>query len=227
MAEKDDKALPRELPERYVITVGRRMGSGGRVLGKMLADKLGIAFYDKELLLDAAKRSGLCPEMFERNDERRPHFFSGLFSFAMGLNVMSTYTASSINDDALYKAQCDFIHEIAQAGPCVIVGRTADYVLRDLPNVVNIFVHADIDDCIERIMERDPSLTHEQARRLAEKTNRLRANFYNFYTDKQWGDSSAYDLTFNSSTMPLEHIVDLTVDYLHRRLGNKEVSNKK
>lgn len=206
-----------ELPEKYVITVGRRMGSGGRALGRMLADKLGIAFYDKELLLDAAKRSGLCPEMFERNDERRPHFISGLFSFNMGMGPIASYTASSISDDALYKAQCDFIHEIADKGPCVIVGRTADYVLRDTPNVVNIFIHADIEDCAKRIAGREPNLNYEQAKRLAEKTDKLRAGFYNFYTDKRWGDSSAYDMTFNSSKMSLEDISDLVVDYLKRR----------
>lgn len=197
------------------------MGSGGRKLGRMLADRLGIAFYDKELLLDAAKRSGLCPEMFERNDERRPHFINGLFSFNMGLSAMSAFTSSSISDDALYKAQCDFIHEIAEKGPCVIVGRTADYVLRDTPNVINIFIHADIDDCARRIVGREPSLNLEQARRLAEKTNKLRAGFYNFYTDKRWGDSSGYDMTFNSSTMSLEDIVDLIVDYLRHRFNIK------
>lgn len=197
------------------------MGSGGRKLGRMLADRLGIAFYDKELLLDAAKRSGLCPEMFERNDERRPHFINGLFSFNMGLSAMSAFTSSSISDDALYKAQCDFIHEIAEKGPCVIVGRTADYVLRDTPNVINIFIHADIDDCARRIVGREPSLNMEQARRLAEKTNKLRAGFYNFYTDKRWGDSSGYDMTFNSSTMSLEDIVDLIVDYLRHRFNIK------
>ena len=221
MADSDKQTVKQAssgLPDKYVITVGRRMGSGGRALGRKLADKLGIAFYDKELLLDAAKRSGLCPEMFERNDERRPHFISGLFSFNMGLSSMATYTSSTISDDSLYKAQCDFIHEIAAAGPCVIVGRTADYVLRDTPNVVNIFVHADLDDCARRIAEREKNLSFEQARKLAEKTNKLRAGFYNFYTDKRWGDSSGYDMTFNSSTMKLDDIADLVIDYLHKRL---------
>ena len=205
------------LPEKFVITVGRRMGSGGRTVGKMLAEKLGVAFYDKELLLDAAKRSGLSPEVFERNDERRPHYISGAFAFNMGFSAMSAYTLSSISDDTLYKAQCDFIHEIADKSPCVIVGRTADYVLRDNPNVVNIFVHADMDDCAKRVNERDPSLNYDQARRLVEKTNKLRSGFYNFYTDKRWGDSASYDITFNSSTTPLEDIADMVIEYLHRR----------
>lgn len=210
------------LPDRYVITIGRRMGSGGRLLGRKLADRLGIAFYDKQLLLDAAKRAGLCPAMFEKNDERRPHFISGLFNFNMGMSAMSTYTASTISDDALYKAQCDFIHEIASRGPCVIVGRTADYVLRDTPNVVNIFVHADIEDCAKRIVRRQPELTVDQARKYAEKTDKLRAGFYNFYTDKRWGDSSSYDITFNSSTTSLDDIVEIIIEYLKLRLKDKK-----
>lgn len=209
----------KKLPEKYVITVGRRMGSGGRALGRLLADKLGIDFYDRELLLEVSKKSGLCPQMFERNDERRPHFISGLFSFNMGMGPVATMTTSSISDDALYKAQCDFIHEIADKGPCVIVGRTADYVLRDTPNVINIFINADLDDCATRMVRRDPTLSHEQAKRLAEKTNKLRAGFYNFYTDKRWGDSGSYDITFNSSTMSLEDIADMVIDYLYRRLA--------
>lgn len=227
MTEKDKTPLTEagtrpSLPDKYVITIGRRMGSGGRMVGRKVADRLGIKFYDRELLEDAAKRAGLCPSMFERNDERRPHYISGLFSFNMGLTPVATYTSSAISDDALYKAQCDFIRELATKEPCVIVGRTADYVLRDNPNVLNVFVHADLEDCARRIIERDPSLNREQALRLAEKTNKLRASFYNFYTDKRWGDTSGYDLALNSSTTSLDDIVDTIIDFLYRRLKNQE-----
>ncbi len=213
------------LPEKYVITVGRQLGSGGRLLGRLLAERLGIAFYDKELLMQAAASAGLSAEFFERNDERRPQFISGLFSFNMGMNPVAWFdNASSINDDALYKAQCDFMHHIAEQGPCVIVGRSADYVLRDVPNLVNVFVHATKEDCVRRVMSRDSSKTAEQARQFVEKTNKLRANFYNFYTDKRWGDSTSYDLTFNSSVLSLEKIADLIVQYLYVRF---DASNQK
>ena len=206
------------LPDKYVITVGRQMGSGGRQLGRILADRLGIAYYDKELLLQAARAAGLSPEFFEHSDERRPHFISGLFSFNMGHNPMSIYDGSStIGDDALYRAQCDFIHSIAQQGPCVIVGRSADYILRDVPNVVNIFVHASKEDCVRRVMERDPSKSADQARSFVEKTNKLRANFYNFYTDKKWGDATSYDLCLNASTMSLDDIATVVQAYLETR----------
>lgn len=213
-------------PEKYVITIGRQMGSGGRLLGRLLADRLGIAFYDKELLMQAAQAAGLSPEFFERNDERRPHFIAGLFPFNMGISPVSLFDgASVVGDDALYKAQCDFMHRIAAQGPCVIVGRSADYVLRDLPNVVNIFVHADRADCIRRVVERDPSKTPEQAGAFVDKSNKLRSNFYNFYTDKRWGDAASYDLTFNSSLLPLDVIADITVEYLRERFAHANQSS--
>ncbi len=210
----------KKLPEKYVITVGRSFGSGGRALGRLLADKLGIAFYDKELLVQAAEKAGMSPEYFERNDERVPKFFSGLFSFNHGYNPMSFYAGtSSITSDGIYQAQCDFIHEIADNGPCVIVGRSADYVLRDVDNVVNIFVHAPMADCVRRILARAERLTECDARNLAEKTNKVRAAFYNFYTDKRWGAASSYDLTIDSSLMPLDECADFIIEYLYRRIG--------
>lgn len=205
------------IPQKYVITIGRSMGSGGRSVGRLLADRLGIAFYDKELLSDAAKHAGLSPRFFENNDERRPHFISGLFTFNLGVNPVTSFAEpSSISDDRLYKAQCDFIHDIANAGPCVIVGRSADYVLRDTPNVLNVFIHANRDDCARRIADRTPGLSLDQARRVAEKADKLRAGYYNFYTDKRWGDSSSYDLCLNSSTMSLEQIVDIIIFRLNQ-----------
>lgn len=213
-------AKEKKLPEKYVITVGREFGSGGRALGRKIADKLGIAFYDKELLVEAAKKAGMSPEYFERNDERMPKFFSGLFSFNHGYNPMSYYAgSSSISSDSIYQAQCDFIHDIANAGPCVIVGRSADYVLRDVDNVVNIFVHADMEDCVKRIVERADTLTADDARNLARRTNKIRAAFYNFYTDKRWGAASSYDLCINSSLLPLDEAADFIIEYIYRRLG--------
>lgn len=203
------------LPEKYVITVGRSFGSGGHILGRLIADKLGIGFYDRELLLKAAEKAGMSPEYFERNDERIPRFFSGLFSFSHGYSPMSYYAGpSSISSDGIYQAQSDFIHEIADAGPCVIVGRTADYVLRDVDNVVNIFVHAPMDSCVRRILDRADSLTADDARNLAERTNKARAAFYNFYTDKRWGAAESYDLCIDSSRMPLDESADFVIDYL-------------
>jgi cytidylate kinase len=206
--------------KHYVITIGRTFGSGGRALGRLLADKLGIDYYDKELLVEAAKKSGLSREYFERNDERTPSFISGLIPFSLGFNPMAWYNdPSSISSDNIYKAQSDLIHELAERGSCVIVGRSADYVLRDVDNVVNIFVHAPIEHCVDRIVGRNECKSRAEAQALAEKTNKLRANYYNFYTDKRWGDAASYDLCFNSSLLPMEGMVEVIAKYIEKRLG--------
>lgn len=203
---------------KYVITIGRQFGSGGRQLGMALAKALGIPYYDKELMLEAAKKAGMSPEFFERKDERMPTFLSGIFSFSMGFNPMAWYQGStSISDDAIYHSQSEVIKTIADRGPCVIVGRSADYVLRDRPNVINIFVHAPMDVCVRRIMERSDCNDEDSARMLAEKTNKLRANYYNFYTDKRWGMAAGYDLTFDSSLVPMDAMVDIICRYVKLR----------
>lgn len=202
----------------FVITIGRQFGSGGRELGKKLADKLGIRYYDKELLCEAAKNAGVSEEFFEKSDEKFPRFFSGLFSFTMGYNPYTLYSGStSISDDSLYKAQSDFIRSVADKESCVIVGRSADYVLRDHPRCVNVFVHAPLEECVKRIMGRGDKPTEEKARAMAEKTNKLRANYYNFYTDKVWGDAKSYDITVDSSLLPMDDVVEVIVDYIRRR----------
>lgn len=207
------------LPEKYVITIGRTFGSGGRALGKLIADKLGIGFYDKMLLVKAAEKAGYDLSFFEKSDERVPKIMGGIVPFAMGFYPMSWVgDSSSSGGDKVYKAQCDFIHELAATEPCVIVGRSADYVLRDMENVVNIFVHAPIEDCARRVVERNERTSLDEAKNLAEKTNKLRANFYNFYTDKRWGAAQSYHLTIDSSMLPLDQIADLVIEYVKKRL---------
>lgn len=208
--------------ENYVITIGRQFGAGGRELGKTLAAKLGIAYYDKELLLEAAKEAGVSPEFFEKADERFPTFISGLFSFNLGANPMSFYAGStSISDDSIYKAQCDVIKSLVSRGSCVIVGRSADYVLRGYPRVANIFVHAPIDVRCRRIMGRrsadERELTLARTRAMAERTDKLRSNYYNFYTDKRWGDARSYDLTLDSSLLPMDALADIVIAYIGAR----------
>ncbi len=205
---------------RVVITVGRQFGSGGREFGLRLATRYGLKYYDKELLSEAARRSGVAREFFEKSDERAPSFVDGLFSFAVGMNPLSYFQGSTaIGDDSIYRAQSDFIHQLAHQESCVIVGRTADYVLRDDPHLVSIFVHADEDDAIERICRREPELTRDKARSRMNRINRLRANYYNFFTDKTWGAAASYDLTFNTSLLPMDQLVEFTADYIRRRFG--------
>ena len=207
--------------KKFVITIGRQFGSGGRELGRILSQKLGIPFYDKELLLQAAQHAGVNPDYFVNNDERVPRFINGAIPFAFGVSAMPWYAGtSSISDDSIYRTQSDFIRHIADQGPCIIVGRSADYVLRDFPDVISVFVHAPMDECVRRIISRLDTKDPAAARRLAERTNKLRANYYNFYTDRRWGDAATYDLTFNSALLPIDEIADLVIAYLNRRLSH-------
>ncbi len=204
--------------QNYVITIGRQFGSGGRELGKLLAERLGIGYYDKELLCQAAKQSGISEEIVARSDERFPSFWGGVLTFNHGYGSMACYQgSSSISDDNIYKAQSDVIRKIAENESCVIVGRSADYVLRNHPRCLNIFVHASIEARIERILRRGDCCSKEEARARSEKTNKLRAHYYNFYTDKTWGDATSYDLTIDSSQMPINDIVEIIAEYVHRR----------
>lgn len=206
--------------KKFVITIGRQFGSGGRELGKLLASTFGIEYYDKELLQEAAKQAGMSPEFFAQSDERAPSFLSGMFAVGTGYNPASCYScSSSLTGDSVYCAQSEFIRKIANEKSCVIVGRSADYVLREHPRCVNIFVHSSEEDCIARIMRRGDKPTPEQARTIAHKTNKLRANYYNFYTDKRWGDAASYDLTLNTSLLKMEDAVAIIAEYIRRRFN--------
>lgn len=205
--------------DNLVITIGRQFGSGGRELGRKIADLLGIKYYDKELLSHAASDAGLSEEFVEHNDERFPRFISSALSFSMGFSNMSWYqNPTSISADSIYESQAEAIRQLAASGPCVIVGRSADYVLRDNPRIVNIFVHADPETCIDRILSRSKEITSRQkANQLRERTNKLRANYYNFYTDKRWGDAASYDLCFDTSRLPTDAIAQLVANYISLR----------
>lgn len=213
-------------PKRYVITIGRTFGSGGRELGRLTAEKLGISFYDKMLLVKAAEKAGLRPEFMAHNDEKAPSFF-GITS-PLGLGFYSGGGASgwvndpgALNAERIYQAQSEFMHDLAASEPCVIVGRSADYILRDVENIVNIFVHAPMEACVARILRRSECRNAIEARVLAEKTNKLRSNFYNFYTDRRWGMASTYDLCLDSSKLPMEELAETVIDYARRRFSKR------
>lgn len=210
--------MKNELPQHCIITIGRSFGSGGRELGQKLAARLGYNYYDKELLVDAARNAGLDTSLFEKNDERAPGFLSSLLPLSMGYSAMAWYTGpNSAGGESVYRAQSNFMRHVASQGPCVIVGRTADYVLRDFPGTINIFLHAPEEICIKRIVGRGDCSNTDKARSILRKTNRLRSEFYNFYTDRNWGEASTYDITFDTSKLPMDTIADLITAYISAR----------
>ena len=197
-----------------VYTIGREFGSMGLVVGEKLAERLGIKYYDKELLQQAAKESGFCEEIFENHDEKPSNSF--LYSLVMDTYSAGNYAATPFLDMPLnhkvFLAQFDTIKNIAAKESCVIVGRCADYALANQPDVINIFVRADLEDRI-KIVSKRLDLTENKARDLILKNDKQRASYYNYYTSKKWGDTSSYDLTINTSKISVENAVDLILDF--------------
>ena len=210
------------MKDKFVITIGRQFGSGGSETGRIVAQKLGIKYYDKELLAAAAKSSGVNTEFFEASDERSPSFFasSNIWSFNIGYNLGNFFsTEVSFSDDNLYKAQSETIQALANESPCVIVGRSADHVLRNHPCSIRVFISSSEKECIKRIINRGDCNNEADAREMAEKKNKLRANYYNFYTDKEWGNATSYDLCIDSSKLSIEQVADIIVEYVKKRIS--------
>ena len=197
-----------------IITIGRQYGSGGHDIGKQLAEELNVPFYDKALLERAAKDSGLCQEIFENHDAKPTNSF--LYSLVMDTYSLG-YTTSSFSEMPLnhkiFLAQFDAIKNIAKEGPCVIVGRCADYALAEFPNVVNVFLHADLQDRIVRIARRH-DLTDAKAKDLIIKTDKRRASYYNYYTSKKWGDAAGYDLSLNTATLGIDGTIHMIREFV-------------
>ena len=199
-----------------IITIGRQFGSGGREIGEMVADHFGIKCYDKELLSRAAKESGFCEEMIQNHDERPTNSF--LYNLVMDTYSFG-YNSSSFVDmpisHKVFLAQFDTIKKIAQEGPCVIVGRCADYALSDFPNVLNLFITAEEDAKIKRIRERFADVTSdEKAREMMNKKDKQRQSYYNYYSSKKWGRADSYDLCINSGILGIEGTVKFITQYI-------------
>ena len=190
-----------------VITVGRQYGSGGREIGTMLAEKLGIAYYDDMLLKEAAKESGLCEDLFRSFDERPKSF---LYSVAMdpySFSMNHVMPKGSI-EQQVYLATYDTIKKLADKGPCVLIGRCADYALKDRDDVINLFITAPLENRIERVARRN-GITRDEAKERIRRTDKSRASYYNYYSSKDWGDAKSYDLCIDSSLLGIEGTVEL------------------
>ena len=199
---------------KHIITISREFGSGGREIGKLLAEQLDIPFYDKELLEMASKESGICHELFESNDESYTNSF--LYSLVMGNYPVSP--EGRINPEMplnhkLFLAQFDTIKKIAENGPCVIVGRCADYILKENADVLNFFVMGNLLEKKKRILERY-DIEKNKVEDFIKKTDKRRAHYYNFYTDMRWGEAKNYDLCINSSKTGIQGAVELMKSYI-------------
>lgn len=214
--------------DKYIYTIGREFGSGGRAIGRALAEKLDIPFYDRELLTKAAKDSGLCEEIFENHDEKPTSSF--LYSLVMDSFGVNGYASTPFLDMPLnhkvFLAQLETIKKLATEGPCVLVGRCADYALSEHPDVINLFIHADLDYRINNIMK-SHDLTEAKAKELIHKTDKQRASYYNYYTSNRWGDCNTYDLSFDSGKLGVNGSIDLILAYTRQLDLNKAESDAK
>ncbi len=200
-----------------VITIGRKFGSGGRLIGQKLAESLQIPFYDKELVTLAAKEAGMDENVFSNIDERAVN--SLMYALSMGIyNMGNTFSplGSMPDNDRLYIAQHKIIADIAKKGSCVIVGRCADYILKDAKNCINVFIYAPLKDRIKRACE-IYKLPPETAEETVKKTDKTRANYYNFYTARKWGNTENYDLCIDSSKLGIDGSVELIKKYVELR----------
>ncbi|MCR4792516.1 MAG: cytidylate kinase-like family protein [Lachnospiraceae bacterium] len=199
---------------KTVITIGRQFGSGGRVIGEQLAKAYDIKYYDKELLARAAKESGFCEEILMNHDERPTNSF--LYNLVIDTYSFG-YNSSSFVDmpisQKVFLAQFDTIKKVADEGPCVIVGRCADYALEGRDNVINLFIYANEDYKVKRIMEQY-QLDEAKAKDMIIKKDKQRQSYYNYYTNKKWGKAESYDLCINSAVLGIEGSVKLIKQYI-------------
>ena len=208
--------------DNLIITIGRQFGSGGREIGKRLADLFGIAYYDKELIKLASEESGLCKEFFEKADEKASQsIIGGLFGtrFPFISDGAIPY-GSCLSNDALFKIQSDVIRELAEKQSCLFVGRCADYILRDHPRCVNIFVSASKEARIERLMHIH-HISTEAAEELMEKADKKRSAYYNYYTNKTWGMASSYNFSIDVSVLGIDETVEFMKSFIERRLNKR------
>lgn len=209
------------MEKRIIITIGRQFGSGGREIGQKLAAALGLSYYDKELMSVAARESGLSEEFFQSADEQAAGALT--YAFPMGYNYVGmtpTFYADILSNDKLFQYQSDAIRHLAEKESCIIVGRCADYILRDNPDCISFFIHNTRENRIARLME-SMNITREEAKEKMAKVDKSRAAYYNYYTNKEWGKSSSYNLSLDVSVLGIDESVDFMSDFISRFLKKK------
>ena len=192
--------------EKKIITIGREFGSGGRTIGRMVAERLGIPFYDKELVDQIALESGFAPKFVEEHGEHSPG--SSLFSYAFAPQGVPGVMNGLSTADFLWNIQCSVILQLAEQGPCVIVGRNADYILKDRQDALHAYVFADVAYRAERIVRRYGESDKSPEQRLQEKDKRRRVN-YQHYTGRTWGQSQNYHISLDTGVLGIDQCVDI------------------
>ena len=198
--------------KQNIITISRQFGSGGRTVGHLVAEKLGIPFYDKELVEHIALESGFAPHFVEEHGEHAPG--KSIFSYAFASHGVPGVMNGLSTADFLWNIQCSAILQLAEKGPCVIVGRNADYILKDRKDVFHAYIHADMDFRADRIVRLYGESEKSPVARLQEKDKRRSLN-YQHYTGRTWGDADNYDISLNTAVIGVEKAAEIILDLVN------------
>lgn len=205
------------MEKNVVITIARQYGSGGKTIAAMLAKELGINCYSREILRMASEDSGINEKLFGMSDEKMKHAgWFRLLNRPYSGELLPPESSDFVSDDNLFNYQAKVIKELADKESCVIIGRCADYVLKDYENVVSVFVHADKEFCLARAMERH-SMSEKDMQKFIEKTDKYRGDYYKYYTGHNWADARNYDLCLDSGKLGFEKCVEEIRAYLNIR----------
>lgn len=202
--------------DKIIVTIGRQFGSGGLEVGKKLAKKLNIDFYDKELISIAAKESGFTESIFEKADEAPSNSF--LYSIVMGsypMNSLFFQNNDLLTNDKLFNIQSSVIRKISKNKSCVIVGRCSDYILRDEKNIVRVFLRADMEMRKERV-KNEYNIKESNTENIIEKKDKKRASYYNYYTGSEWSSLENYDIVLNTSKIGIDNTIEVIADYVEK-----------
>ena len=202
--------------ENRVITIARSYGSGGRKMGRLLAKELGYEYYDREILRIASDESGISEELFRQADEKQRIPLSRIAREVYTGEVIPPDSDDFISNENLFRYQAKIIRELAATRNCVIVGRCANFILRGRDNVLNVFVTAPVVDCVRRVMETD-GLNLEEAEKKIKKIDKRRADYFKYFTGRQWQDAALYDLCLNTGHMSEQKCVDIVRAYMDAR----------
>ena len=198
---------------KFTITIARGFGSGGRTIGRMLAERLNISWYDQDLIRLASEESGINIDLFGKADESKRATLFGKYNGSYGEKIISPSSGEFTSDDNLFNFQAKIIKDLHDKESCVIVGRCADYILRDEPGVLRVFVYASKKKCIETVADLY-SLSEKEAERQIDRIDRARSTYYRYYTGQEWDNARNYDLCLNSEILGFDRCVDLIEQYL-------------
>lgn len=202
------------MDKKLIITISREYGSGGRIIGRKVAERLGIDFYDGQLIDMSAQKSGLAASFVEQTEQKIKNRFLHNLAFG-GYHTGADYGAAQLSlADKLFITTCEIIRDVADKGSCVIVGRCADYVLKDRTDVIDIFIYSDKEDKLSRMIN-EYGVPADKAEAVLAKEDKYRANHYNYYTERTWGDKKNYQLCLNSGFLGVEKTVDIIVDAIN------------